>query len=316
MYYSILICMLGISCCMLSLKAGAQDRFEEIHYPFKVQKLSLSKGQEIAYMEMGKGEVILAIHGLASYAPAWKYNMEALAKHYRVIAVDLLGYGKSSKGKFSANMSFHVEHLEGFLSQLGINKAHLLGHSMGAQIAMTFALQYPEKTLSLSLMAPAGIETFSSEQKAFFASVTPEAVANTPDAQYRQNLALNFYAFNEKAEFMYADRMQIKQDALFQDYCYVVAQGIQGMLNEPVFDRLPELKLPVLVVYGSQDALIPNRYLNPQWDTQKIAARAQEQMPHAKVQLVEQAGHFVMFEQPDQVNYLILDFLRHLKGPR
>jgi pimeloyl-ACP methyl ester carboxylesterase len=315
MYYLSTIVLICISIIVLHVRAMGQDRFEEMDYPFKVQKQDLGNGNQIAYMEKGSGEVILAIHGLASYSPAWKENMEGLSQHYRVIAIDLVGYGKSSKGRYNANMSFHVDQLEGFLQKMEIDKIHLLGHSMGAQVATHFCLKNPTKVISLSMIAPAGIETFTSEQKAFFATVTPEAIAATPDQNYRNNLLLNFYAFNEKAEFMYEDRMRIKEDPQFGDYCFVIAQGIQGMLEEPIFDRLGEIKVPSLVIYGAQDALIPNKYLNPQLDTKKIAEIAKTNISGAQVHLVEEAGHFVMYEQPEEVNQLIENFLGSLEGP-
>jgi pimeloyl-ACP methyl ester carboxylesterase len=293
---------------------NGQDRFAALSYPYTMKTVKLDQAITIAYADEGKGEVILFVHGLGSYAPAWQYNVAELSKKYRCIVVDLPGYGKSSKGKYDASMSFQAAHLFALMDQLEIPEFHIAGHSMGGQIALTMALQAPGRIKSLLLMAPAGIETFSEPEKQTFAvTTTPAAMAAVTDEQYRFNLSINFYQMDERAEFMYSDRMAIKEDAQFMDYMHVLSRGVMSMLNEPVFELLPQIKQPILVVYGADDKLIPNKYMHPGMDTQQVAALAKQQMPQAEVHLVEMAGHFVHFEQPEQLNKLMMDFLSKTK---
>ncbi|MCC5921900.1 MAG: alpha/beta hydrolase [Cyclobacteriaceae bacterium] len=303
-----------LSCAIMmktSNQAKAQDRFEQLKYPYDMKIAELSDQVSIAYADEGSGEVIVMIHGLGSYAPAWKYQVEELKKNYRCIVVDLPGYGKSSKGKYAANMTFQANRLLELMLQLGIGEFHLMGHSMGGQIAMTMALQEPNRVKSLMLMAPAGIETFTEPQKLMFKNATkPETIAGVTDEQYRTNLALNFYEMDERAEFMYTDRLLIKKDPQFMDYAHVVAQGVYGMLNEPVFERLAEIQQPTLVIYGADDKLIPNPYLNPQLTTAEVSKIAGERIPNATVVLLEKAGHFVHFDQVKKTNEAIMNFLK------
>lgn len=290
------------------MEVQAQDQFEALGYPYTMSRQAVD-GLKIAYADEGQGEPILFIHGMGSYAPAWKKNVAGLSAHYRCIVVDLPGYGKSSKGRYPANMSFHARKLLGLMDSLNIQQFHIAGHSMGAQIAMHMALAEPDRVKSLMMMAPAGIETFTEAEKQLFMAMTPEQVAGVSDEQYRKNLELNFYEMPDDAEFMYTDRMAIKTDPQFPDYCHVVVEGIRGMLNEPVFNQLPELDMPTLVLYGKQDKLIPNRYMHPQLNTESVAKLAEEQLPAAQVYLIEKAGHFVQFEQAARVNELMQDFL-------
>ncbi|QCK16874.1 alpha/beta fold hydrolase [Mangrovivirga cuniculi] len=291
------------------MNTKAQDAFMELDYPYPMDKKEVVKNINIAYADIGKGEPILFIHGMGSYAPAWKKNISELKENFRCVVVDLPGYGKSSKGKFKANMSFHKEHLFALMDSLDIKKFHIAGHSMGAQIAMHMALDNPGRIKSLILSAPAGIETFSEQQKAMFRAITPEQTASVSDEQYRINLEANFHEMPDDAEFMYEDRMMIKESPDFMNYCYTITEGIRGMVNEPVFEKLGDLKPPVLIIYGKQDKLIPNKYLHPEMTTADIAKIANKEIPDSQMELIENAGHFVHFEQPEKTNELIKNFI-------
>lgn len=287
--------------------------FEGLSYPFEMKHAAINDQVSIAYADEGKGDVILFIHGLGSYAPSWKKNVEALKKTNRCIVVDLAGYGKSSKQKYQADMTFHANNLLALMEHLKIKKYSIAGHSMGAQIAVHMTLQNPTPIQKLILLAPAGIETFTEENKKVFAMVTPESLMMVGSEQYMKNLKINFFNFPEDAQFMFDDRMAFSKDEKFADYCHVVVQGIQGMLNQPVFNRLHEIKQPVLIIYGKEDALIPNRYLHPTLTTEQIAISAEQAFANATRIMIDKAGHFVMFEQAAIVNEKILHFLKTSK---
>ncbi|NMM47276.1 alpha/beta fold hydrolase [Marinigracilibium pacificum] len=291
------------------MNTNAQNAFMELEYPYEMKRQSVGSGIEIAYADLGKGHPVLFIHGMGSYAKAWQKNIKELQNHFRCIVIDLPGYGKSSKGQFNADMTFHKEHLFALMDSLNINEFSIAGHSMGAQIAMHMALENKERVKSLILTAPAGIETFSEVEKNMFRAITPEQTAAVSDEQYKVNLSLNFYEMPEEAEFMYEDRMTIKNSPDFMNYCHTVTQGIKGMVNEPVFDKLSELSQPVLLIYGKQDKLIPNKYLHPDQTIESLASNAQKQIKDVNIQLIDQAGHFVHFEQPELTNNLIINFI-------
>lgn len=296
-------------------KVAAQSGFEKLQYPYKMQNIIVDDSIKIAYADEGSKDMtaILFIHGLGSYAPSWRQTVQTISKNFRCIVVDLPGYGKSSKGKYKADMTFHAQHLFELMKKLEIANFHIAGHSMGGQIAMHMAVKQPDKVKSLILMAPAGIETFTEQEKAIFkATSTPEAIANVSDEQYRANLTLNFYQMDERAEFMYNDRMIIKNDPQFIDYAHVVANGVMGMLNEPVFDNLNTIQAPAIIFYGKQDQLIPNKYLHPNLTTQQLGELAKEKIPNANLNMIDKAGHFVHFDQPEEVNEAINKFLNSL----
>jgi pimeloyl-ACP methyl ester carboxylesterase len=282
--------------------------FDEIDYGFPMQYQDV-RNIRIGYTDQGSGDVLLLIHGLGSNAKGWKMNMAALSERHRVIAVDLPGYGHSSKDYYPYSLSFYAEVLTEFLTELGIEEATFVGHSMGGQIAIIAALDHPERVDKLVLIAPAGIEEFEEGEKDWFRSVAvPEL---TKDATVRQidiNLKRNFYVYPPEAEFMVTDRIQVRGASDFEMYAYAVAQNIKAMVNEPTTDRLKDITQPTLVIFGEYDALIPNVFLHG-GSTREVGETAEAEIPNAQLVMVDNAGHFVQFEKPEEVNRAMLRFL-------
>lgn len=81
------------------------------------------------------------------------------------------------------------------------------------------------------------------------------------------------------------------------------------MLAEPVYDQLKSIQQPTLIIYGQQDMLIPNRYLHPQLTTDKIAKDANNSIANSQLKMINNAGHFVHFDQPTTINNMITDFI-------
>jgi len=198
-----------------------------------------------------------------------------------------------------------------FVRQKKIKRPVLVGHSMGGQIAITATLQAPERYKKLVLVAPAGFETFSEAEQNWFTSfITPTVIKATTDEQIANSFTLNFYDMPANARFMLDDRMTMKADSLAYDhYCNMIPRCVQGMLKGPVFDALPQLTQPTLVLYGANDALIPNTFLHPDLTTRQVAQSGVSALPNAQLTILPQAGHFVQWEQANLVNARIIDFL-------
>jgi len=285
--------------------------FDEIDYPYPVSKAQISENIEMAYMDVGSGkETILFIHGLGSYAPAWKKNIEELKSSYRCIAIDLPGYGRSSKGSYEGSMSFFSNSVIALMDVLELDQVILAGQSMGGQISIVTALKYPDRISELILVAPAGIETFSEGEKEWFRdAITAKGVMLTPLDAIESNLGSNFYKMPDDAFFMVRDRYAMTgAGEEFLWYCYIIPKSIEGMVNEPVIRDLPNIKQPTLIVMGAADQLIPNRYLHG-GSSAKIARMGGELIPNSRAEVVKKAGHFVMYEKSEEVNSLIVDFL-------
>ncbi len=284
---------------------------EELVYAYPVKKAALPSGIEIAYVDVGRGDkTIIFIHGLGSYLPAWNKNIEKLKSDYRCIAIDLPGYGKSSKQPHSGKMSFYASVIRELAKELQLTKVTLAGHSMGGQISMVAAMNYPDLVEGIILVAPAGFERFTEGQKQWFRNVmTLEGVKNTSAEDIQTNLAVNFYNMPADAEFMITDRIAMRSASDFDHYCYAVVQSVNGMVDEPVIDALDKINIPTLIIFGENDNLIPNRFLNP-GRTRKIAEIGHRGIKGSSLLMVKKAGHFVQYEKYREVNQAIRDFLK------
>lgn len=279
-------------------------------YDFKTHTVHIDS-TEISYVKEGVGEkTVLFVHGLSSNADAWSKNIKTLKEHYTCIALDLPGYGKSSKPNAAYTPTYFAEILHKFIEKLELKNVILVGHSMGGQASIKLATSYKKDIQKLILVAPAGLEQFSENKasmlKNFF---TVEIVKNTTDEQIEKNYALNFYKLPEDASRMINDRKQIKFATDFEAHCKAIVNSISGMLNDPVTNDLAQITQKTLVIFGTKDMLIPNRYLNPTLTTEAVGKIASENIKDVKVEFVIDAGHFVQFEKPMEVNLLIQQFI-------
>ncbi|WP_299706578.1 alpha/beta hydrolase [uncultured Pontibacter sp.] len=291
---------------------AADPVFEGLNYKYTVKKVTLPSGNRIAYTDQGTGtETLLFIHGLGSYLPAWDKNVAELSQHYRCIAIDLPGYGKSDKTGVMAGMATYANNVLALMDALQIKQATLVGHSMGGQIAITAALKEPQRIKHLILAAPAGIETFTEQQKQLFKmTVTPESVQKTTPEQVAANFKVNFHQMPADVQYMIDDRLKMTESAEFGAYSTAVAGSVAAMVDEPVYEQLPQVQVPTLIIFGAQDALIPNRYLNPDLTTQVVGETGRERIPNSQLVMIPEAGHFLQYEQAEAFNKAIRDFLK------
>ena len=152
----------------------AQEKINDlVKYSLPVKSINLNS-ETIAYAEDGSGEkTLLFIHGLSSTLEAWKKNIQGLKDDYRCIAVDLPGYGKSSRNSTNYSLNDYGGMLQEFIEKKDLKNVILVGHSMGGQIAMHTVLNYPGDFKKLVLIAPAGIETFSEQEATLMKASIP-----------------------------------------------------------------------------------------------------------------------------------------------
>lgn len=274
--------------------------------------VQLENGIRIHYQSQGSGPVtLLMVHGLGSNRKAWGQVTPLLQSDYRCIAIDLPGYGESSKGDYAFTPTFFATCINAFADRLGLDRVVLIGHSMGGQASITAVLQQPKRYERLVLIAPAGFETFNKASREWLrAFYQPALLQATPAQQIRRNFEANFHQFPANAEFMIADRMLLReQRADYARYCRMIPKCVMGMLDEPVYSRLSEIGLPTLILYGEQDKLIPSRVLNPGLSTQAVAKAGAASIPNSQLLMLPECGHFVQWECAQGVAAAVRTFL-------
>lgn len=304
-----ILCSVFLICWSASI--GQNKISDVLNYSEKVEKISIAS-EEIAYVDVGAGEkTILFIHGLSSNLEAWKKNIGQLKDNYRCIAIDLPGYGKSSRNSPSYSLRNYAQFITDFIKKKELEQVILVGHSMGGQIAVHSVLSSQDLFEKLILIAPAGIETFSSQEAALMkSSYTTANVINSTPEQIVTNYKMNFHSFPEDAQFMVEDRIEMKESEDFPRYAEIVVNNVHAMLDEPIFDRLAEISIPVLLIYGKNDLLIPNRYFHPNQNLESLVKDAREKITNLRVKTIEEAGHFVNFEKAAEVNEEIEKFVK------
>ncbi|RDY60802.1 alpha/beta fold hydrolase [Flagellimonas nanhaiensis] len=269
--------------------------------------------KEIHYLHKGSGtEKWVLVHGLGSYSQAYAKLLDSLPQGIQAFAIDLPGFGESKIEDFEPGMERYASVLNEFVEQLGLANVTVMGHSMGGQISMKLALKQPKWLKKLVLFAPAGIEQFSDQDKAWFGQVVTESLyLNLTDEQVRQNFDINFFGnkLPKDAEFMFQDRMKIKKDeTLYQEYCSTIVSCIQAMLKEPVYSEISKIEVPVLIFYGKQDVLIPNRILHADLSLEQMLNTLKNDYPDVEIKAVDNAGHFIIWDQPIKILEAIRTF--------
>ncbi len=277
---------------------------------YATHTLNLSNGCRIAYIDEGRGEqTILFIHGLANYANIWRKNIDGLKDTYRCIAIDIPGNGYSDRGEYPYGMNFFAGCIYDFIQKLKLKNVCIAGHSMGGQIALTLLNNAPDAANKLVLCAPAGFETFNVMEQNFYQSTIGMAdFFSTEENSLRRSIRSSFFKYPAYMEEMIDELIHIMHQYPTRQYRAMIDGCISGMLNEPVFSKLPGIQQPTLVLFGERDALIPNRLIHPT-TTADIAQKGTAAMPNAKLKIIPQCGHFLQLEKATEVNAAIDTFL-------
>jgi pimeloyl-ACP methyl ester carboxylesterase len=305
----------ALSGCAPKYAALPALQADEIEAPLSVLHVDVD-GVDVAYIDSGESGPpsdvpIVLLHGLSSSMGYWSYQVPALARTRRVLALDLPGYGASGRPDAPYTPPWYADVVVNWLDAMGIDRAVIVGHSMGGQVAMTMALDHPDRVDRLILAAPAGIETFHPGAGAWMKNHWHEGRAlEASEDQLRATFeTLVFNRMDEHAEKLLEERVRMRDTADFRGTSVAVSRSIAGMVDHPVRERLPDLRVPTLIVYGTDDRMIPNPVFTG-GRTRSIAEQGRDAIPDAELVLLLGAGHTVMHDDPRGFNEAVLAFLR------
>ncbi|WP_439504939.1 alpha/beta fold hydrolase [Sediminibacterium sp.] len=266
----------------------------------------------INYVDQGVGNTILMIHGLGGNASHWNKMIETLSIKNRCIAIDLPGYGGSSSVNIiDANkvLDFYANIITQFIQSMQLKNLTVMGHSMGGQVAMILALQEPSLITQLILVAPAGLETFTENEASLLIKyATPAFYESQDSATIFRNYRANFFKSNQETDRLILERINLTYCPNFKNYCAQIVLGVKGMLGHPVKSQLNLIRQKTLIVFGENDALIPNKLLHPTLSVQDIVDIG-KQIPSAKLAIIPNAGHLLQLDQPAALIKIVQNFL-------
>ena len=225
----------------------------------------------------------------------------------------MLGYGKSAKpGTFPYTTEAMAEVVREVLHTEGIQDAILIGHSMGGQVALSYAIQFPDQLKALVLTSPAGFEQFDPKEKAWFRSVfTTSLIRSTSEygiwGSIRRN---NFSRWSPDYEWLIEERVRMVDNLDFEAYAYANVRSVHGLANNDfVRTNLGRVGVPTLIIHGDEDRLIPNPFLHG-GSTKDVMEYGREQIPDATLMTLEGCGHTVQIDCWRTYNVIVDRFLR------
>lgn len=258
---------------------------------------------DIYYEIQGEGEPLLLICGLGADLTSWFELMPHLVAGHSVIAFDNRGAGRSEKPDIPYSMELFCDDAAGLLDVLAIERAHVLGISMGGMIGQNFGILYPERIISLMLgcTRPGGTHSILEDEETR-AHMEPERIEEmSQEERFRSMLP---YLWGQEFIDTHPDlieefiRLRLEYPADPVGY----ARQIAAADAHDVWDRLPQITAPTLVIHGSEDKLIPAE------NGRRIAS----QIPGAELVVMEGLGHGFADEKPAEVATILNDFMgRH-----
>jgi pimeloyl-ACP methyl ester carboxylesterase len=252
-------------------------------------------GQKILYVEAGTGEPVILLHGLGGNSANWTLNINVLAAKYRVIAPDQIGFGQSDKPVINYRVGTYVDFLDRLYSELKIERAALVGNSMGGWIAALYAIAHPEKVSRLVLVDAAGFappKDFDTKQLAALNPSTREGMRQLASLVFYNK---QLYTSDAAVDFMLTQRMSAGDGQTIQSLIESIARG-EDMLD----GRLSGIKQPTLLIWGRQDGLTP---------LAEFGERFKREIPGAQLIVFEECGHVPMVEKVTEFNAAVMKFL-------
>ncbi|MGA8754782.1 MAG: acetoin dehydrogenase dihydrolipoyllysine-residue acetyltransferase subunit [Stellaceae bacterium] len=251
-------------------------------------------GRRLRYLETGggPGTPVILIHGFGGDLNTWMFTQPALAEGRRTVALDLPGHGGSAKDVGSGDPETLADALDAAVEAFGIDRAHLVGHSMGGAVAALVAMRRPERAASLTLIASAGLgpEINGPFIDGFIHASRRREAAEVLSQLVYDPASVSRAMVEETLRYKRLDGVEAALTAIAQAW---FADGRQHLY---LTDRLRQLTIPVQLIWGRDDRIVPVSH------AEALAA----QVP---VHILDAAGHLPHMEKAGEVSRLIRHFV-------
>ena len=295
----------------LALSMKLEGLFASPDRPAEFPRAGYAKpgGIDTFYLEAGEGRPVLLLHGLGATNASMLPSLADLGRDHRVIAPDLPGFGESAKPVRSYDAGYYAEWVLSLMDELGIERADLIGNSMGGRVAIEAGLVAPDRIRSAVLLAPSPafmkrrqfvrIVRFLRPEMALLPLPIPtqRVVAGIKGMFSRPERLADAWYWSAADEFVRVFNTARGRIAFF-------SAARQIYLEEPwgdtgFWDRLPALSVPSLFVWGRRDRLVPAAF----------AGHVERVLPAARSVVLEDCGHVPQFELPERTHELAREFL-------
>lgn len=292
-------------------------------YPYPVQMLQFEvdgRPVRMAYMDVKpqnpNGQTLVLLHGKNFSSDYWLPTLKVMSTYgFRVIAPDQLGFGKSSKPEMRYTFGMLAENTARLLDHLKVGRVTVIANSMGGMLGVHFARRYPERVVALVLENPLGLEDY-------VASIPPQQtptlvnleMAQTP-ASYRNFVKSYFPTWKPEYERFVEQFARVQLSGDYPRYAQVSALTYQMIYEGPIYNELPQLKVPTLLIIGQNDRTVfgrrfaPPEVVRPMGNFPVLGRSAHQRIPGAVLKEFIGVGHVPHLEQPERFHAVILDFV-------
>lgn len=262
-------------------------------------------GASVNYVEIGEGEPIVFVHGISGSWQNWLENLPHFGRHRRAIALDLPGFGASPRPSWGLDMPAYGRLLHDFCEKLGIEGATLVGNSMGGFVAVEAVTATPGRFDRLALVSAAGIlNTWNPEERAVVTAWAWKTFGPHYASRGRQIVTRPRAREIVFRPFVRYPR-RLRADLLFEQITSGLqrAEGfgdaLQALIRHDIRERLAEIEMPTLIVWGQSDRVIP----------MAAALSYHRRIPQSRLEIFERTGHVPQLERPARFNALLDEFL-------
>jgi pimeloyl-ACP methyl ester carboxylesterase len=265
-------------------------------------------GDRVAYRDVGTGEVLVLLHGMAGSSDTWREVIPRLSQHHRVVAPDLLGHGQSDKPRADYSLGAFAVWLRDLLDELAVTRATIVGHSLGGGVAMQFVYQHPDYCQRLILISSGGLGPdvglvlrllSAPGAELILPVIAPQPVLSFGD-KLRSWLSSQGIQSPRGAEIWRA--YASLADAPTRNAFLRTLRSVVDYRGQAVsaLNRLNlTVELPVMAIWGDDDKIIPVEHARV-----AHAARA-----NSRLEVLTGVGHWPQVERPADVVELIEDFI-------
>lgn len=293
---------------------------DSIDVPLKSQYVETSFGRtHMLVCGPEEADALILIPGTAGCAPLWRRQFAEFSKHYRVYALDVIGQpGRSEANILSILNDDPVIWLKDILNELGLDRAHFAGNSVGGWMAMRMGIEAPERVNKVVMLGPSGLTRAKLPVKIWVSKVMSKK--KDANALEEDLTAKSVSTPSAKGTFGTFDRQLARLMSLCTRHYRVdkaldvysaktgridLAKGLGVLRRFFMAERksyLRQFNVPGLLVFGEHEMF---------FDPKKVAEKSTALMPGLSSAVISNAGHGAIFDQPDEVNQLIVDFLRN-----
>ncbi len=294
-------------------------------YPHPVQHLQFEmEGRPVrmSYMDVQptaspNGKTVVLFHGKNFGADYWENTLTALsAKGYRVIAMDQIGFGKSSKPEIRYTFAMLADNSARLLDHLKVGRVSIVANSMGGMLGVHFARRFPDRVVALVLENPLGLEDY-------VPAIPPQQTANLLKLEMEQTAASyrafikSYFKDNYRPEFeRFVEQFaRVQRSPEYPRYAHVSALTYQMIYEGPTYNELPRLNVPVLLAIGQLDRTVFGRRFAPPdavknlGNFPQLGKDAQKRIPGARLVEFDNVGHVPHLEAPERFHAAVLEFL-------